>query len=144
MWTNIVESGRPRITIWRMRIACWIPKATNTQTRNMQYLLLFHGNWLHKSASVLRLYEHCLACSCLVKTEVLTAVTTWYPPPTGVSEKQAFCNTRIYGSYSLMKGAACRCTQLPGYTVLHADRWLSSFSIYLYSACPKSHNKEFR
>jgi hypothetical protein len=29
MWKNIVERGRLRRT-WRMRIACWIPKATNT------------------------------------------------------------------------------------------------------------------
>ena len=27
---NIVERGRPQMTIWRMRIPCWIPKATNT------------------------------------------------------------------------------------------------------------------
>ena len=26
MWNNIVEPGRPQMTIWRMRIACWIPK----------------------------------------------------------------------------------------------------------------------
>jgi hypothetical protein len=31
MWKNIVERGRPQMTIWRMRIACWIPKATHTQ-----------------------------------------------------------------------------------------------------------------
>jgi hypothetical protein len=30
MRKNIVEWGRSRMTIWRMRIACWIPKATNT------------------------------------------------------------------------------------------------------------------
>jgi len=30
MWINIVGRGRPQMTIWRMRIACWIPKATNT------------------------------------------------------------------------------------------------------------------
>jgi hypothetical protein len=34
---NIVETGWPRMTVWRMRIACWIPKGTNTIT----YLL--HG-----------------------------------------------------------------------------------------------------
>jgi hypothetical protein len=33
MWKNIVERGRPQMTIWRMRIACWIPKATNTHTQ---------------------------------------------------------------------------------------------------------------
>jgi len=25
MWTNIVEPGRPQMTIWRMRMAYWIP-----------------------------------------------------------------------------------------------------------------------
>ena len=32
MWKNIVERGRPQMTIWSMRIACWIPKATNTHS----------------------------------------------------------------------------------------------------------------
>jgi len=32
MWKNIVEQGRPLMTIWRMRIACWVPKATNTRS----------------------------------------------------------------------------------------------------------------
>jgi hypothetical protein len=31
IWKNIVEWGRPQMTIWRKRIACRIPKATNTQ-----------------------------------------------------------------------------------------------------------------
>jgi len=30
---RIVERARPHMTIWRMRIACWIPKATNTHTQ---------------------------------------------------------------------------------------------------------------
>jgi hypothetical protein len=30
MWENIVEANRPQVTVWRMRIICWIPKATNT------------------------------------------------------------------------------------------------------------------
>jgi len=36
-WKNIVERDKPQMTIWRMRIACWIPKATNTQS---QYVIL--------------------------------------------------------------------------------------------------------
>ena len=34
------------MTIWRMRIACWIPKATNTHTYTLvvYYSLLFHYN----------------------------------------------------------------------------------------------------
>jgi hypothetical protein len=30
MWENIVEPNRPQMTIWLMRIACWIPEATDT------------------------------------------------------------------------------------------------------------------
>ena len=33
MWKNIVERGRPQMTIWRMRIAYRIPKGTNTHTQ---------------------------------------------------------------------------------------------------------------
>ena len=32
MCKNIVELGRPQMTIWRMRIASWIPRATHTHT----------------------------------------------------------------------------------------------------------------
>jgi hypothetical protein len=35
MWKNIVERGRPQMTIWCMRIACWIPKATNANTQDV-------------------------------------------------------------------------------------------------------------
>jgi hypothetical protein len=30
MWENIVEPGIPQVTVWLLRIACWIPKATVT------------------------------------------------------------------------------------------------------------------
>ena len=31
-WKNIVQPDRPQLTIMRMRIACWTPKATNTHS----------------------------------------------------------------------------------------------------------------
>jgi hypothetical protein len=37
IWKNIVERGRPQMAIWRMRIACWIPKATDTHS---EYVIL--------------------------------------------------------------------------------------------------------
>ena len=37
MCKNIVERGRPQMAIWRMRIAGWLPKATNTQS---EYVIL--------------------------------------------------------------------------------------------------------
>jgi hypothetical protein len=30
MWKNIVERDRPQMTIWRVRVACWITKVTST------------------------------------------------------------------------------------------------------------------
>ena len=32
MWEKFVEPGRPQMTIWGMRIAGWIPKATDTHS----------------------------------------------------------------------------------------------------------------
>jgi hypothetical protein len=32
MWRNTEGSGMPQMTIWRMRIAFWIPKTTHTHT----------------------------------------------------------------------------------------------------------------
>jgi len=33
MWENIVARTGPRMTVWRMCIACWISKATNMHAR---------------------------------------------------------------------------------------------------------------
>jgi len=56
IWKNIVQRGRPQMTIWRMRTACWIPKATNAHS---QYVLLiaFPLQRLHERAPMLR-YTH--------------------------------------------------------------------------------------
>jgi len=37
MFKITVDQGRPQMTIWRTRVACWIPKAadTHTHTQNM-------------------------------------------------------------------------------------------------------------
>jgi hypothetical protein len=54
MWKNTVEPDRPQMTIWRMRIACWIPKATNTHS---EYVILIDfpmQQWLPERASMLR------------------------------------------------------------------------------------------
>jgi hypothetical protein len=32
MWKNTVQPGRQQMTIWRMRIACWIIKAIDTHS----------------------------------------------------------------------------------------------------------------
>jgi hypothetical protein len=62
MWKNIVEPGRPQMTIWRMRTACWIPKVTNTHLGHVVLIAFPWQQWLHKYASKLHLYVHCLPC----------------------------------------------------------------------------------
>ena len=36
MWKIIVQPDRPQMTIWRMRVECWITKATNTHSEQVQ------------------------------------------------------------------------------------------------------------
>ena len=49
-----MESGRPQTTIWRKRIACWIPKATNTHSQYVILIAFPQQQWLHERASLLR------------------------------------------------------------------------------------------
>jgi hypothetical protein len=61
MWKNIVEPGRPQMTIWRVRLACWISKATNTPSEYVLLLPFPLQQWLHEHASLLRYtYIACL------------------------------------------------------------------------------------
>jgi hypothetical protein len=48
------------MTIWRMRIACWIPKATNTRTGCVILIAFPLQQWFNERASMLR-YTH-IAC----------------------------------------------------------------------------------
>jgi hypothetical protein len=60
MRKNIVQPDRPQ-TIWRTRIACWLPKATNTQSECAILIAFPLQQWLHERSSVLRYtYFACL------------------------------------------------------------------------------------
>jgi len=61
MWKNVVEQGRPQMTVRPMRNACWIPKATNTHSFCVILIPFPQQHWLHKRVSVLRYtYTVCL------------------------------------------------------------------------------------
>ena len=62
MWKNIVEPDMPQMAIWRMRIACWIPKTTNTHSEYVIPIAFALQRRLHEGAAMLRLYVqvHCL------------------------------------------------------------------------------------
>jgi hypothetical protein len=63
MWKNILDPGRAKKTIWRTRIACWIPKARNTHSKyviltafSLQQLLHERVSTLHYTYSTLPIY----------------------------------------------------------------------------------------
>ena len=60
MWKIIVEQDRPQMTIRRMRIACWIPKAANTLLEYVK--LVFQCNNGCTNASHLCVIVHSLSC----------------------------------------------------------------------------------
>jgi len=41
-WQNVVKWDRPHMPIWRMLIAYWIPKATDTHS---EYVILISFPW---------------------------------------------------------------------------------------------------
>jgi hypothetical protein len=62
MWKNILERGRPQMSLWLMRIAYWTPKATNTHSEYITFIAFPPKLWLHERASISRYtYAACLA-----------------------------------------------------------------------------------
>ena len=61
MFKNTVQPDRPQMIIWHRPIACWIPKATNTNSEYVILIALPLPQWLQERASMLRYsYNACL------------------------------------------------------------------------------------
>jgi len=57
----MIEPDRPQMTIRRMRIACWIPKATDAHPEYVIIIAFTLQQWLQKRISLLRYtYIDCL------------------------------------------------------------------------------------
>ena len=48
-WENTEEPDRPRMTIWRMSIACWTPKAKNTHSEYITIIAFLRHNGCTKA-----------------------------------------------------------------------------------------------
>jgi hypothetical protein len=60
---RLIEPDRPQMTIWRMRIACWEPKATNTRSQYAIIIAFPLQQWLNEQALMLRLSKQCRSWS---------------------------------------------------------------------------------
>jgi hypothetical protein len=61
-WKNIIEQARLRMTIWRLKIACWVTKATNTHSQYVILIAFPLQQMLHERTSLL----HNTFFACLV------------------------------------------------------------------------------
>jgi len=52
-WKNFAERGRPQMTTWRMRIACWITLTTNTHSDCVMHIDFPLHQWLDARVSLL-------------------------------------------------------------------------------------------
>jgi hypothetical protein len=57
MWKNIVERDSPRV-----RIECWLPKATNTHTLVVNIQCFSTAKLVARTRLTVTLHVHCLSC----------------------------------------------------------------------------------
>jgi hypothetical protein len=53
MWEKLLQPDRPKMTIWRMRIACWVTKAKDAHSEYAIFIALPRPQWLRERASML-------------------------------------------------------------------------------------------
>jgi len=46
LWRNMLQPDRLQLAIWRVRIACWIPKASNTHSELVILIAFPLQQWL--------------------------------------------------------------------------------------------------
>ena len=61
MWKNTVEPDRSQTTILRMRVTCWIPKATNTHSEYVILIAFSTATMIARTGRSVKLYVHCLS-----------------------------------------------------------------------------------
>jgi hypothetical protein len=81
-YKNIVEPGRPQMTVWWMHIACSIPKATNTHSEYAILITFPLQQWSYERTSVLSyspfpvllMFRKSFGCPCVVICVVSSVV----------------------------------------------------------------------
>jgi hypothetical protein len=65
-WKNIIESGRPQISVWSIRIARWIPKSKNTHSTICNTYWFSTATVFAGTRLVVMLYVYCMYSYCCV------------------------------------------------------------------------------
>ena len=65
MWESSVQPDRPQMTVLRMRIPCWVPRAANVHWEYAILIAFPRQQWLRERASKFRFYVHCLCVNFL-------------------------------------------------------------------------------
>jgi hypothetical protein len=73
MWKNIAQPDSPQMTIWRMRIACWIPKVTTTHSEYATLIPFPLQQGFHERTSMLRY----MSTACLVSIFLTLKAVQW-------------------------------------------------------------------
>ena len=81
LWDNVEEycrAGQPQVRVWRMRIACWTPKAATTHTGCVILTALSLQQWLNERAQCyVNTYIVCLVWHlCLI--ELSSQPFSWF------------------------------------------------------------------
>ena len=76
MWKNIALRGRPLMTKWRMRIACWVPEATNSHRTVCNTHCFSTATMVAQTCLSVALYVHCLYCCCKFPLLLSAAIST--------------------------------------------------------------------
>ena len=60
-WKNVVRPARAQITIWRLRVACWKPKATNTHSEYIIFIAFAAAKMVSRKRLSVRLIRELLS-----------------------------------------------------------------------------------
>ena len=94
MWKNIVEPDRPQMTIWRMRFACQIPKATYKHSE-CHTCGFSTATTVAQTRFSVRLYVHCLSCLCWESNHISTVAHPTYRRLTDCCTGCKYCNLTL-------------------------------------------------
>ena len=94
MWKNNVQPDRPQMTVWCIRIVCWIPMATKTSLEYAIFTAFPLPQWLHKATHCYFIctFVALLWCKfwCCVKIHIIIAPTCFGLRPSSGSLHRAW------------------------------------------------------